>query len=552
MAVVKCIPVNSKSHLMNLLDYVQRDNKTLEKEFVSNVDCQMETAYADFEMVRKLAGKTGGILAHQVVQSYKKGEVSPEVAHEISCRLAEKMFSGFQYTVCTHIDREHIHSHIILNSVNMETGKKYCSNLKSLSLLRKESNILCREYGLSVIDEDSGLRALDKETYELATKGKSWKVAVASTLDKALASCNTKKDFIAFLTQAGYTVHWKGKHIVLEKDGHKIRVNRLANQFGMQYHKANIEKALGIEPTEEAPKRVLRTVEADERQSAFAKAESKIAGDNAFASDEKIWFQFMKIGTVSKYRLIHSPGETSTITVSAEQLKKAIQVFKYGGIAYSGIINKNGSVTITFKERHNKIVAAALGVPEYNIRSMAEQTATREANRLIREISKQGNLELYRLNLTADEVQYLADNSIPYAFYRNGLEFKTVFFKKDLQTVCALLDRDYTAELQKKEFLDNRIVYSNMKKTVIRTGEKIEYRVVDKSVLSLLQKEGTVKFAYFPAKKDGKYNLAMLPAEVKRYEERIAKLRTEQGSTQQEQKVQEHKIIPTIHRHRHK
>lgn len=552
MAVVKCIPVNSKSHLMNLLDYVQRDNKTMEKEFVSNVDCQMETAYADFEMVRKLAGKTGGILAHQVVQSYKKGEVSPEVAHEISCRLAEKMFSGFQYTVCTHIDREHIHSHILLNSVNMETGKKYCSNLKSLSILRKESNILCREYGLSVIDEDSGLRALDKETYELATKGKSWKVAVASTLDKALVSCKNKKDFLAFLCQAGYTVHWKVKHIVLEKDGHKIRVNRLANQFGMQYHKANIEKALGIEPTEEAPKRILRTVEADERQSAFAKAESKIAGNHTFSSDEKVWFQFMKIGTVSKYRLIHSPGETSTITVSAEQLKKAIQVFKYGGIAYSGIINKNGSVTVTFKERHNKIVAAALGVREYDIRSITEQTATREANRLIREISKQGNLELYRLNLTADEVQYLADNGIPYAFYRNGLEFKTVFFKKDLQTVCELLDRDFTAELQRKEFLDNRIVYSKMKKTVTRTGEKIEYRVVDKSVLSLLQKEGKVKFAYFPAKKDGKYNLAMLPADVVRYEERMTKLRAEQGSTQQEQKVQDHKIVPTIHRHRHK
>ena len=545
MAVVNCLPVNSKSHLMNLLNYVQRDNKTMEKEFVTSVDCHLKTAYSDFELTKKLANKTDGILAHQVIQSFKIGEVEPEQAHEISCRFAEKMFPGFQYTVCTHVDREHIHSHIILNSVSMETGKKYCSNLSSLKLLRDESDKLCREYGLDVIAENSGLRALDKSTYEIAAKGKSWKVAAASSLDRALATCRSKEEFISFLVNEGYGVEWKNVHIVLNKDGNKIRVNTLAKQFGMQYHKANIEKVLGITSAQEAPERVLRSVPSDEGKSVFAQSEEIISKRDKRDPRAKAWDRFMKFGSISKYELIHSAGETSTITVSVDKAVQIVQPLKQGRVAYAGMINSDGTATISFKEKHNGFVAEALGLPVYEIKTLTEKKFSIESNRLIRSLAKQGNLELYRMTFNADEIKTLSDNNIPFYFYRNGTEFKTVFFQKDLHQVCSLLGRDYNAELQHKEFQDNRITYSKMKKVAARREEPIQYRVVDHSGLELLRKQENIRFAYFPAKAEGKYNLAMLPADLSRYDEW-----KKQQSAAAQRPNEKREEVPVIHRNR--
>ena len=112
-------------------------------------------------------------------------------------------YPGYQYIVCTHTDRDHIHNHIVFNSVSYLTQRKYLGSKASLRVMQAISDDLCREYGLSVIRK-GGRRGLDKTTYELARKGKSWKAALAADLDDILPGCNTKQEFIARLEALGY------------------------------------------------------------------------------------------------------------------------------------------------------------------------------------------------------------------------------------------------------------------------------------------------------------------------------------------------------------
>lgn len=149
------------------------------KDLIHCEECTLEFAYRDFFLVKKMAGKPGGVLAHQIIQSFEPGEVSVKQAHQLGMELAKRALPGYQYIVCTHTDRDHIHNHIVFNSVSYLTQRKYLGSKASLRVMQAISDDLCREYGLSVIRK-GGRRGLDKTTYELARKGKSWKAALAA------------------------------------------------------------------------------------------------------------------------------------------------------------------------------------------------------------------------------------------------------------------------------------------------------------------------------------------------------------------------------------
>lgn len=581
MAVVKCLPVHTASHLHTLIDYVQQKNKTAEKELIFCSGCQLETAYNDFSMVKKLTGKKGGILAHQIIQSFAIGETTPEEAHQISCQLAEENLQGFQYTVCTHVDKDHIHSHIVLNSVNQKTGKKYHSNLKSLSVLRCESNRLCRERGLSVIENSSGLQGLDKTTYELAKQGNSWKVRLSNDIDTALLNSKDIAQFNKYLSKKGYDVKWTNKNITVQVgEKYRIRLDTLAKQFGTQYCKANIEKHFGIEPTKNVPERITRTVDLTEDDSFFNPVDEivkpdletieKLKDDIKYAEKqaEKILdvpqlvkkiitrmkisaaflsgnvfkrklkqqkkkqeerytkvetkqeeFIYMKLGNTSKYNLINSFGETSSLYIKATDIPK-LQML---GIKYSGSASERG-VVVHYKAVHNNLVASALGIPLIDIKSVTEKEETKRANALIREMSKAENRELYRVVLTAEQVNELRKNNIPYAFYRNGANYNTVVFRDELSKVCEIANIDYKSELEKIAKRDNHIIYSELKRTAAINNTFVKYRVIDRAGLQKLQ-QSNIKFAYF--EKDGKYNVALLPKDLEQYE-KVLSVRQEQ------------------------
>ena len=163
--------------------------------------------------------------------------------------LAEKVAPGFQVIVATHIDKDHLHNHIIINSVSFETGLKWKGNGDTLKSVRAESDRLCKKYGLTTIDTKSGLRGIDQATQKLGEKGKSWKVELCNALDEATKLCHNKEQFISFMKSKGFEItRYTDRHITFQKIGEdkKIRANTLAKQFGDKFTKENLERLMGF------------------------------------------------------------------------------------------------------------------------------------------------------------------------------------------------------------------------------------------------------------------------------------------------------------------
>jgi len=158
MAVTKILAKDAR--LDKLIRYVVNPKKTGEQVFVSSIGCQPETAARTWMDTKRRFGRSDGVQAYHLIQSFRPGEITPELAHEIGNRFAERYLDGFEVIVGTHVDKAHVHNHIIFNSVSDRDGHKYHSSPASyFREIRGLSDRLCREYGLSVIDEP-GKRAL--------------------------------------------------------------------------------------------------------------------------------------------------------------------------------------------------------------------------------------------------------------------------------------------------------------------------------------------------------------------------------------------------------
>ncbi|GAH59415.1 unnamed protein product [marine sediment metagenome] len=142
MAVIKILP--SKGSLKKIIDYVLNKEKTDEK-IISGKNCSPnEVAIDEMNTTKELYGKTDGLSYHHIIQSFKPGEVSPELAHEIGKELAENQFKGYEVLVATHIDKKHIHNHLVVNSVSFLDGRKLISNKETLREIKRESNRICQ------------------------------------------------------------------------------------------------------------------------------------------------------------------------------------------------------------------------------------------------------------------------------------------------------------------------------------------------------------------------------------------------------------------------
>lgn len=202
-----------------------------------------------FYAVRKMFDKDNKILTHHYVQSFSPNEkITPELAHRIGVELAQKIAPGFQVIVSTHIDKDHIHNHFLINSVNIDTGMKWKADKATRKNMRKVSDTICKQYGLSTIKNESGLRGIDQATQKLAEQGKSWKVELCKALDEATKVCNSKKEFIEFMKRKNFIITRYEKDITFQRVGEKkkIRVSRLAREFGDCYTKENLEKLMGF------------------------------------------------------------------------------------------------------------------------------------------------------------------------------------------------------------------------------------------------------------------------------------------------------------------
>jgi len=270
LAAIKEIEKSIKSHkyVSDAIAYIlspenrNGDEKCFQSTCLNCANDSLEGLVQQFTVVRRAYRKDDNILSHHYVQSFSPNEkITPELAHQIGVELAETVAPGFQVIVATHIDKDHIHNHLILNSVSMETGLKWKGDLQTRMNMRAESDRLCKKYGLTVIEKKSGLRGIDQATQKLAEKGKSWKVELCNALDEATKLCHSKDAFIDYMKSKGFIItRYTDRHITFQKIGEqkKIRADTLAKQFGDNYTKENLERKKGYysvpKPLENIPK----------------------------------------------------------------------------------------------------------------------------------------------------------------------------------------------------------------------------------------------------------------------------------------------------------
>ena len=254
----------SRAAMRGVMLYVMQEKKTAwdGEPLVSGINCQPQSVYDDFLNTKLLYHKDSGVMFYHMVQSFPKGAaVDPRQAHEAARRLAE-YFGGCEVLVCTHVDREHIHSHCIINSVNFDTGKKLHMAKEQLQELMRRNDMICQEMGLPVFEPTTQqARGMGGAEYHTALKGQSWKLRLMNTIDACMKYAADKDAFVSLMESEGYAVCWESsrKYITYTTpDGLKCRDSKLHEE---KYCKEAMEHEFRIRA--ELVKRKLRAAEID-------------------------------------------------------------------------------------------------------------------------------------------------------------------------------------------------------------------------------------------------------------------------------------------------
>ena len=202
--------------------YILNPEKTDEKLLVSSYGCASETAAREFEWTRKLAEQKGmnpvRIIARHVIQSFEIGEVTPELAHEIGKQFADEILGGkYEYVLTTHIDKDHVHNHLIFNAVDFVDYHAYKSYKRIYYDMREVSDRLCKENGLSVIPPSQN-KGMSYKEYTEAKRGTSWKQKLKQTIDRLVITAKDYDDFLRLMQEAGYEIK-PGKYISFRAEG---------------------------------------------------------------------------------------------------------------------------------------------------------------------------------------------------------------------------------------------------------------------------------------------------------------------------------------------
>ena len=223
----------SRAAMRGVMLYVMQEKKTAWEggPLVSGINCQPQSVYDDFLSTKLLYHKDGGVMFYHMVQSFPKGAaVDPQQAHEAARRLAE-YFDGCEVLVCTHVDREHIHSHCVINSVNFDTGKKLHMAKEQLQELMRRNDMICQEMGLPVFEATTQqTRGMGGAEYHTALKGQSWKLRLMNTIDECMKYAADKDAFVSLMASEGYAVRWESsrKYITYTTpDGMRCRDSKL-------------------------------------------------------------------------------------------------------------------------------------------------------------------------------------------------------------------------------------------------------------------------------------------------------------------------------------
>ena len=255
--------------MKSVMRYVSQLGKTLwdGQQLVSGIGCQPETAFDEFLSTKLLHHKDGGVQFYHMVQSFPKGaDVDPRAVHEAARQLAG-YFEGCEILVCTHTDREHIHSHCIINSVNFETGRKVHMADEQIQELRVRNDQICEELGLPKFQKDEQRQSggMSNAEYYPASKGESWKFELMRVIDECMRCAGNREEFLILLRSEGYDATWTDsrKNITyVTPDGRKCRDNKLHIE---KYLKENMEAEFGYRTENDNTRNVDAAQKADGR-----------------------------------------------------------------------------------------------------------------------------------------------------------------------------------------------------------------------------------------------------------------------------------------------
>ena len=227
--------------LHNVIDYVGADYKTEKQYFVTGINCLKETAFEEMIMTKKQFGKNKGILAFHIIQSFKEDEVSAELAHKVGVQLAKELFGNrFEVIVSTHLNTNHYHNHIVLNSVSFKDGKRYYDNHTTYALLRKTSDLICEENGLSVI-KNKKVKIDYTKFYEGRVVKSNYYTITKDDIDFAIRQAYSYQDFLNIMKRMNYEIFFRANKISVRRDPYKRNI-RIERAFGENYSIDNIRK----------------------------------------------------------------------------------------------------------------------------------------------------------------------------------------------------------------------------------------------------------------------------------------------------------------------
>ena len=243
MAVTKIKAI--RGTLSKAIAYILNPEKTDEKLLVSSYGCASETAAREFEWTRKIAEQKGmnpvRIIARHVIQSFEIGEVTPELAHEIGKQFADEILGGkYEYVLTTHIDKDHVHNHLIFNAVDFVDYHAYKSYKRIYYDMREVSDRLCKENGLSVIPPSQN-KGMGYKEYTEAKRGTSWKQKLKQTIDRLVITAKDYDDFLQLMQEAGYEIK-TGKYISFRAEGQE-RFTR-SKTIGENYTEERIKERI--------------------------------------------------------------------------------------------------------------------------------------------------------------------------------------------------------------------------------------------------------------------------------------------------------------------
>lgn len=453
MAITKIHSIEKTLYLA--LDYIMNNDKTDEKILISSFSCNPKTAHLEFEQTKRECNSKSKILARHLIQSFAPKETTPQTAHQIGLDLSERVLQGkYEYVLTTHIDKGHIHNHIIFNNVSFETGKAYQSNKKTYHNIRKISDDLCRENGLSVIDENykrfKNRYFTNGKSYKEYTefkKGNSWKNKLQIAIDKAILKSNTFDEFLKAMEDFGYEIkigkYLSFRHKDKKDDSRFTRTKK--NVLGKDYTKERI-----IERISDSDKKNFKPLSTNYSKISYKKTDSiidiknnekiKTKGYEVWAGKHNMRTMATYLNEIRKYGINSYEELEFKMQETALNRQKLLDRIKatekemnliYSAIECKNTLSKNELVYSIYKENKNdnafydeykaQLIAYKTALKElknsnyksYDIKSLADKYATleQEKDNLMEEYSLEDTL-LQKLQQAKKNTDIYLENSL--------------------------------------------------------------------------------------------------------------------------------------------